>query len=55
MPRKKTNAVSKANAPIPQDAYVKLGGIALVEMRRITSEALDKAFDESTEMMREAR
>ena len=45
MPRKKSKASPEGNGPVPQDAYVMLGGITLVELRRVTSEALDKAFD----------
>ena len=55
MPRKKSKAVSKGNAPVPYDTYVMSGGITLEEIRRIMSEALDEAFDEATEVMRKAR
>ena len=53
MPRKKSNTVLEGTGPVPQVAYVMLGGITLEELlRRIMSEALDKAFDESSESMR---
>ena len=45
MPRKKSNVVSEGNDLVPQDAYVMLGGITLVELRRVMPEALDKVFD----------
>ena len=52
MPRKKSKAVLEGNGHVPQDTYAKLDGITLEELRRIMSEALDKAFDEPTENMR---
>ena len=52
MPRKKSKAVLEGNGYVPQDTYAKLDGITLEELRRIMSEALDKAFDEPTENMR---
>ena len=52
MPRNWSMAVPEGNGPIPQYAYVKLGGITMEESRRIMSGALDKAFDEPTENMR---
>ena len=52
LPRKKSKAVPEGSDPIPQDAYVTLVGIKLEGLHRIMSEALDKAFDKSTEMMR---
>ena len=56
MPRKKSKTVSEGNGPVPQDAYVALlDGTTLEEIRRTMSEALDKAFDEPTENMRETR
>ena len=45
MPRKKSKAVPEGNDPVPQDAYVMLDGTTLVELRRVMSEALYKAFD----------
>ena len=41
MPRKKSKAVLEDNGPVPQDAYVILGGVIPVEIRRVMSEALD--------------
>ena len=43
-----SKVISEDNDPIPQDAYVMLGGIKLEELRRIMSEALDKTFDKHT-------
>ena len=54
MPRKKSKAVPEGNGPVPQDAYVILGGITPEGLRRTVSEALDKAFDEPTENTRMA-
>ena len=54
MPRKKSKAVLEVNGPLSQDAYVMLGGNILEDLRRIMSEALDRAFDEPTENMRRA-
>ena len=51
MPQKKSKAVLKGNGHVPQDTYAKLDGITLEELRRIMSEALDKAFDEPTKNM----
>ena len=51
---KKSKTVPEGNGPIPQDAYVMLGGIKLKELRRIMSEALDKAFDKPAEMIERA-
>ena len=46
MPRNWSKAVpDEGNGPIPQDAYVMLGGTTLEELGRIMSEALDKAFN----------
>ena len=46
MSRKKSTAVLEGSDHVPKDAYVMLGGITLlVELRRVISEALDKAFD----------
>ena len=44
----------EGNGPVPHDRYVMLGGITLEELRRIMSEAMDKAFDELTEITRRA-
>ena len=43
MPRKKSNAVSEGNGPIPQDSYKM---ITREELRRILSESMGKAFGE---------
>ena len=45
MLRKKSKAVPEGNSPVPQDAYVMLGGITVVKLRRVMSEALDKAVN----------
>ena len=49
MLRKKSKAVPEGNGPVPQDACAMLGGIIVVELRRVMSEALDKAFDKHFE------
>ena len=56
-PRKKSKAsVPEGDGSVPQDAqYVMLEEITLEGLRRIMSEALDKAFDEPTEKIRESR
>ena len=56
-PRKKIKAaVPEGDGSVPQDAqYVMLEEITLEGLRRIMSEALDKAFDEPTEKIRESR
>ena len=49
-------AVPEGNGSVPQDAqYVMLEEITLEGLRRIMSEALDKAFNEPTEKIRESR
>ena len=45
MLRKKSKAVPEGNDPVPQDAYVMLDRITVVELRRVMSEVLAKAFD----------
>ena len=63
MPQKKSQAVPEGNDPVPQDTSGLLGGIILLEeLRRIMSEAKNKAFDkynglklENTEKMGETR
>ena len=52
MPRNLSKAVPEGNGSIPQAAYVMLGRIKLEELRRIMSEALDKAFDKPTKTTR---
>ena len=56
-PRKKSKAaVPEGNGFVPQDGYhVMLEEITLEKLRRIMSEALDKAFNEPTEKIRESR
>ena len=54
MLRKKSKAVLESDDSISQDTYVMLRGITLEESRRIMSEAVNKAFDELTEIMRRA-
>ena len=46
--------LSEGNGPVPQDAYVMLGGITLEELRGVMAEVVDKAFDKLTENMRRA-
>ena len=46
--------VLEGNDSIPQDPYVMLDGITLEELRRILSEAADKALVELTENMTRA-
>ena len=48
MPRKESKAVSEDNGPIPQDAYVMLGGTTREELRRVMSETIGKALEEFT-------
>ena len=45
MLRKKSKVIPEGNGPIPQDAYVMLSGVTLKDLRRIMSDAVDKAFD----------
>ena len=55
MPRKWSKAVPEGNGIVFQDTYVMLGGITLEELRRIISEALEKALDEPKENMRKGK
>ena len=50
--RKKSKAVPEGNSPIPQDAYVMLGGITSEELRRVMSETMGKALEEFKEDVR---
>ena len=52
MLRKKSKAVPEGNGPIPQDAYVMLGGIASKELRQVMPETMGEALEEITENMR---
>ena len=45
MPRKKSKAALEGNGPVPQDTSGLSGGVTLEKLRRIMSEAKDKAFD----------
>ena len=46
MPRKESKTVPEGNGPIPQDAYVMLGGNTLEDFRRVMSEVLDEVSEE---------
>ena len=41
---RKKKTVPEGNGPIPQDAYVMLGGITREELRRVMPETIGKAL-----------
>ena len=51
MPRQKSKGVPEGSGPVPQDTSG-LGGITMVEVRRIFSEVLDKHLSENTDILR---
>ena len=51
MPRKKSKGVPEGSGPVPQDTSG-LGGITMVEARRIFSEVLNKHLPEITDILR---
>ena len=52
-PRKKSRAVPKGTAPVPQDTSELFCGITMEELGRIMSVALNKALDKSFDEMKE--
>ena len=50
----KSKAFPEGNDPIPQDAYVMLGGITLEELRRVMSETMGNALEEFEETYEES-